>query len=120
VNKLKSKRRKLKRKAPFIICCLLLLALLAGGYELLKNNFFLPGIGGGDIEVVDGQRLNVLLLGVDARQGETAARSDTIILASVDTKTKQMSLLSIPRDTRVNIPKYGWDKINAADALGGP
>jgi LCP family protein required for cell wall assembly len=38
----------------------------------------------------------------------------------VDTKTKQMSLLSIPRDTRVNIPKYGWDKINAADALGGP
>jgi hypothetical protein len=54
-----------------------LIALLAGGYELFKNGFFLPGIGGGDIErTVEGQRLNVLLLGVDARQGETASRSE--------------------------------------------
>ena len=118
---MKVKRRKLKRKAPFIICCLLLIALLAGGYELFKNDFFLPEFVGDDVaDVAEGHRLNVLLLGVDARKGETMARSDTLILASVDTKSKQMSLLSIPRDTRVNIPKHGWDKINAADALGGP
>ena len=48
------------------------------------------------------------------------ARTDTIILASVDLKSKQMSLLSIPRDTRVNIPKHGWDKINSAAVYGGP
>ena len=31
-----------------------------------------------------------------------------------------MSLLSIPRDTRVNIPRHGWDKINSAAVYGGP
>ncbi|MDD4239515.1 MAG: LCP family protein, partial [Desulfotomaculaceae bacterium] len=71
-------------------------------------------------DVPNGQRLNVLLLGIDARNGETLARTDTMILASVDTKSKQMSLLSIPRDTRVNIPNHGWDKINCAAELGGP
>lgn len=70
--------------------------------------------------IVEGQRLNVLLLGIDARRGETMARTDSIILASVDPKSKQMSLLSIPRDTRVNIPKHGWDKINSATVYGGP
>jgi len=110
---LKLKRRRLKRKAPFVICCLFLVALLAGGCVLIKDKFFPP-------ENPNGQRLNVLLLGIDARNGETMARTDTMILASVDTKSKQMSLLSIPRDTRVNIPKHGWDKINCAAELGGP
>lgn len=117
---LKVKRRKLKRKVPFVIFCLLLVALLAGGCVLFKNNFFLAETDPDNPAPVDpGQRLNVLLLGVDARKGETMARSDTIILASVDPKTKQMSLLSIPRDTRVNIPKHGWDKINSAPVYGG-
>ncbi len=110
---LKLKRRRLKRKVPFVICCLLLVALLAGGCVLIKDKFF-------PLENPNGQRLNVLLLGIDARNGETMARTDTMILASVDTKSKQMSLLSIPRDTRVNIPKHGWDKINCAAELGGP
>lgn len=118
---LKVKRRKLKRKVPFVICCLLLVALIAGGYELFKNDFDLPGIDSitepGPVKLE--QRLNVLLLGIDARDGETVTRTDTIILASVDPKSKQMSLLSIPRDTRVNIPKHGWDKINSASVYGG-
>jgi len=67
-----------------------------------------------------GKRLNVLLLGIDARQGETMARSDSIILASYDPKSKQVALLSIPRDTRVNIPGHGFDKINSASVYGGP
>ncbi|MDD4239528.1 MAG: LCP family protein [Desulfotomaculaceae bacterium] len=115
------KRRRLKRKVPFIICCLLLIALLAGGYEMFKNDFNLPEIDSftDPDQVKPGQRLNVLLLGIDARSGETMARTDTLILASVDTKSKQMSLLSIPRDTRVNIPKHGWDKINSASVYGG-
>lgn len=105
---------------PFVICCLLLVALLAGGFTLFKNKFFLSEDGTNPSAVADGQRLNVLLLGIDARTGETMARTDTMILASVDPKSKQMSLLSIPRDTRVNIPKHGWDKINCAAELGGP
>lgn len=62
---------------------------------------------------------NILLLGSDSR-GEKHARSDTIIVAHVDTKRKKITLLSIPRDARVEIPGYGKDKINAAMFYGGP
>ena len=64
--------------------------------------------------------IHVLLLGTDARPGEKIARTDTVILASIDVKNKKAGLLSIPRDTLVNIPGRGKDKINAATVYGGP
>jgi len=70
-------------------------------------------------ELLDQGIINVLLLGIDARPGETKARSDTMILASIDTSNKKVGLISIPRDTRI---KDGEDyqKINAYNFLGGP
>ena len=62
----------------------------------------------------------MLIMGVDNREGETRARSDTLIVARIDPTEKTASLISIPRDTRVVIPGYGTNKINAANALGGP
>ncbi|WP_047980851.1 LCP family glycopolymer transferase [Ornithinibacillus contaminans] len=62
--------------------------------------------------------LNVLLLGVDERTGDRG-RSDTMILMSLNPKTNSMTMLSIPRDTYVNIPGHGMDKINHAYAFGG-
>ncbi|MDZ4169809.1 MAG: LCP family protein [Coriobacteriia bacterium] len=61
----------------------------------------------------------MLILGYDRRPPETVYRSDTVILAKLDPKTKQMWVLSIPRDTRVEIPGHGTRKINDAFALGG-
>ncbi|HZL04584.1 MAG TPA: LCP family protein [Coriobacteriia bacterium] len=61
----------------------------------------------------------ILLTGNDARKGEEVARADTIILAKVDPGQKKMWMLSIPRDTRVEIPGHGVNKINAARFLGG-
>jgi len=61
----------------------------------------------------------VLLLGSDMRPGEEVARADTIIVARVDTEQQQVSMLSIPRDTRVDIPGHGIGKINSAIAQGG-
>ena len=66
------------------------------------------------------QPFNVLLLGVDRRPGDTQARSDTIIVARIDPENKRVWMLSIPRDTRVEIPGYGEAKINAAHFEGGP
>lgn len=63
---------------------------------------------------------NILLLGSDIRPGEKAARSDTIIVARVDEKRKKVWMISIPRDTKAEIPGYGTDKINAAHFYGGP
>ncbi len=67
------------------------------------------------------ERLNILLLGVDARRNEldTKTRTDTVILASIDRVNKKIYMLSIPRDSRVMIPGRGYNRINAANALGG-
>ncbi len=65
-----------------------------------------------------GNKLNVLLLGIDV-QGNEPSRTDTIIILSIDKKTKNAVMISIPRDTRVNIPGRGLDKINHAHAFGG-
>ena len=56
----------------------------------------------------------VVLLGSDARAGE-ASRSDTIVVAKAGE-----GMLAVPRDTLVEIPGLGEDKINAAFAIGGP
>ncbi|HWQ60787.1 MAG TPA: LCP family protein [Negativicutes bacterium] len=62
-------------------------------------------------------KINVLVLGVDERQGDVG-RSDTLFAVTVDTSTNEAALLSVPRDTRVKIPGFGWDKINHAYANG--
>jgi len=63
--------------------------------------------------------VNILFLGSDQRPGESA-RADTILLMRVNGESKTISQLSIPRDTLVDIPGYGEDKINSSYAWGGP
>lgn len=60
-----------------------------------------------------------LLLGSDAREGDTASRSDTMILPRIDANKGRVTLVSIPRDTKVEIEGHGTQKINAAYAFGG-
>lgn len=73
-----------------------------------------------DVEkAVSVDRLNVLLLGIDARPGEKDARSDSMILVSIDKNSKKIAMVSIPRDSLVDISGYGKNKINSANALGG-
>ena len=70
--------------------------------------------------------VNILILGID-RVPEAAAnspkifdgRSDTILLFHLDPREKSISLLSIPRDTKVEIPGIRFSKINEANARGG-
>lgn len=62
---------------------------------------------------------NVLLLGGDHRPGEERYRTDTMIVARVDPQNKKVWMLSIPRDTRVDIPGHGSAKINQAYYYGG-
>jgi LCP family protein required for cell wall assembly len=62
--------------------------------------------------------INLLILGSDSR-GEANARADTIIVFSVNPEKKRVYVVSIPRDYRVEIPGEGFNKINAANHLGG-
>ena len=68
------------------------------------------------------ERVNILLLGADARgmKENEVARSDTMMIASIDPTTKKATLMSILRDTYIDIPRYGRDRANAALAVGGP
>ena len=70
--------------------------------------------------------VNILIMGID-RVPEAAAnspkifngRSDTIALLHLEPRDKSISLLSIPRDTKVEIPGIRFSKINEANARGG-
>jgi LCP family protein required for cell wall assembly len=66
----------------------------------------------------------LLLLGSDERYADKVAgrksRSDTILLVRVDPRVDGISVLSIPRDLKAQIPGHGADKINAAYEDGGP
>ncbi|KKR48443.1 MAG: Transcriptional regulator [Candidatus Magasanikbacteria bacterium GW2011_GWC2_40_17] len=63
-------------------------------------------------------RINILILGIGGEEHDGPYLSDTIILASLKPSTNQVALFSIPRDLLVEIPGYGFGKINAADAFG--
>lgn len=71
--------------------------------------------------------VNLLVMGIDrvpeAQPGTPemlAGRSDTMLLVRVEPRKKNLSILSIPRDTQVNIPDVGIAKINYANEVGGP
>ena len=63
---------------------------------------------------------NILLLGVDNREGESGfQRADTMMLISIDNLHRQIKITSFLRDSYVEIPGRGMNKLNAASALGG-
>jgi polyisoprenyl-teichoic acid--peptidoglycan teichoic acid transferase len=65
--------------------------------------------------------VNIVLFGVDNRNNDPHPRSDSILIASIDPTTKKAKVMSVMRDTWINIPEgNGMEKINAAFAIGGP
>ncbi len=65
---------------------------------------------------------NIALFGVDARDGELGrgTRSDTIIIASINQDTHEIKLVSVYRDTYLNLGNDSYNKCNGAYANGGP
>lgn len=73
-----------------------------------------------------GRPVNILVMGIDRVPGSKpgdksifTGRSDTMLLVRVDPDQDSVSLLSIPRDTQVEVPGVGMDKINDANVQGG-
>ena len=62
---------------------------------------------------------NILLIGQDRREGEERQRSDSMILCSINTKTKKIVLTSFMRDLYVQIPGYSNNRINSVYMFGG-
>ncbi|MFA6198575.1 MAG: LCP family protein [Patescibacteria group bacterium] len=70
------------------------------------------------IEGESRDRVNIMLVGMGGAGHDGAYLADTIIVASIKPSTNEVAMLSIPRDLVVNIPDYGWRKINNANAFG--
>jgi polyisoprenyl-teichoic acid--peptidoglycan teichoic acid transferase len=109
------------RRMNLIPMIVALLGIMAAGF-FWYNGF----IGGGKMfgwdDVLNSpnglqNRVSVLLIGADQRPDQIKFNTDSLILASVDIKTEQISLLSIPRDTRVALSGHGYLKINEIAAL---
>jgi LCP family protein required for cell wall assembly len=64
------------------------------------------------------KKINILLLGINQRKNDIG-RSNVTCVVTVDTDTKAVSMVWVPRDSRVKIPGHGWNKIGHAYAYGG-
>jgi LCP family protein required for cell wall assembly len=65
--------------------------------------------------------MNLLVIGSDSRSknGSSGGRSDTLMIVHIDPDQNYLSVLSLPRDLRVDIPGHGKGKLNTAFAFGG-
>jgi len=109
-NKGRGLKKKKEKKVILTIFSILILVILI---FLLKYLGIFPFSS----EILSYNRINILIVGCD--EVENNGRADTILFLSISPKTKDVLILSIPRDTRVEIPERGMDKINHAYAFGG-
>jgi LCP family protein required for cell wall assembly len=129
-------RRWLRPKRIVGVLAVLVALLLVAGIgtyfyfnsKLTRSNILVNYVGRPD----PGSGTNWLIAGSNAPQGlsprmqrrlslgsDSADGSDTIMVLHIPTSGRPL-LISIPRDSYVHIPGYGWNKINAAFAFGGP
>jgi polyisoprenyl-teichoic acid--peptidoglycan teichoic acid transferase len=124
----KKKRKKLNVRNILLLFLLLLVAVVVFVYVQYRQGIS-SSLDENAPEHVDyefdGEKdqyggTNVLILGSDARENETVSRADTIMIGHYHEEKKTFKVTSIMRDTYVDIPDHGYDKINVAFALGGP
>jgi len=109
-NKGRGTKKKKEKKVILVMSFVLLLVVV-----ILLLKYF--GIFPFNSDIMSYNRVNILIVGCD--EIENHGRADTIVFLSISPKTKDVLILSIPRDTRVEISGRGMDKINHAYAFGG-
>lgn len=72
-----------------------------------------------DADNNDSRYINVLLIGADRRATKGRYNSDTMMIATVDTVNNRLKLTTLMRDMLVDVPGYGYHKLNSTVALGG-
>lgn len=110
----------LDTKKGIVALSILVFLVMMGVGALLGgqlNNLFFESVQTKDLK---GKAINILLMGIDARDASSNSRSDTMILASIDPSTKKIAMVSIPRDTRIKTSSGQYDKINSINYVDGP
>ncbi len=144
-NNPKKKRKANKKGKTLLLLVELLVLVIAIGALLIVNKVLKSGDGSGgmtsiaieNVETNEGVAenfendenlkgyTNIALFGVDARNGELqkGTRTDTIIICSINNETGDVKLISVYRDTYLNLASSGktqYNKCNSAYAYGGP
>ncbi|MFP3466345.1 LCP family protein [Leifsonia sp. SIMBA_070] len=133
------KRRRTKRIIAWTAAALTIVLVVVGGYAAYSYFHFIGGVKHVDVisksgNDVDGQDQNILLVGDDHRptgasQAELdqlsttddggGTNTDTMMVLHIPANGKSATLISLPRDSWVDVPGHGMNKLNAAFSLGG-
>lgn len=126
-NKKGKKKKKFSFKKLLLILLLIILILFGLASALILHYIDLMNlVDTGDrvansASVISSDKVeNILIIGSDSRSENENARSDSMILVSINKDTKQLVQTSFMRDMYVKIPGFGENKINAAYNNGGP
>lgn len=128
----KQKGQKKSLKSLYIQTLLITLAILVT-FLLVLYGVFVYFVGGLNRKQLDESKLsvnaglvqesgkitNIALYGLDSRNHDYKGLSDVIMIASINSKTNNVKLISIARDTYVDVPGYGKTKITHAYSYGG-
>ena len=126
----KNEKKKYKRKKRILILEIILILIACivgfGAYIFSKldnidwddNSIYQNDISDSNMK----NYTNIAIFGVDSRENDLTknTRSDSIIIASINKRSKKIKIVSIYRDTYVYIPEHGYTKLNHAYAYGGP
>ncbi|MEV5407945.1 LCP family protein [Thermopolyspora sp. NPDC052614] len=132
----KGRDARARRRSLLVSGALSVLVLLGSGAVWALPNYAAGRVGSVDAGTVEAEprgALNILLVGVDKRDNlsrrkqnelhlgrEVGQRTDTMMLIHLSEDHEKITVVSIPRDSWVNIPGKGTHKINSAYQFGGP
>ena len=114
------KNIKKKKRHPILkmLFILILIAAAVLAYFYFTPSFVVPQRVEETADLKD--TVNILLIGADYNEiGKTEGRSDSIMLVSLNFKTEEIFIMSIPRDTYAEVEGHGKTKINHSFAYGG-
>lgn len=124
----KKRKSAAKRFASFLMAIVLVVAVIGGG-GILYMKSKIDKLSHVDIDTsslaagdsLDNYR-NIVILGVDTRDMSRyeGSRTDSIIIVSLNKKTNELNLISVYRDSFLDIEEVGLDKVTHAFAYGGP
>lgn len=122
------KRQKRRRRVRRIVLLLVLIVAVAAGFTAFEVHRLNPENRFAHLKVIGGNSnankypvasgtFNLLLMGSDARKGDTASHSDSMVLIHANLKKHTYDLISIPRDTRVYMKGYGYTKLTSVQYI---
>ena len=117
-------RRRIARATRLVTLALVLgvVALTIPDSAVKSTEITLVKVHDGEATAIGPHVISILAVGSDARPGEdmTHSRGDALQLVTINTRTHAASIIGVPRDSWVDIPGHGTDKINSSLYFGGP